>query len=93
INESVEGLMMEGMRILDEIQNLGPDVPDSSALLAVQTPLLSSLKELSPEQLDIFQLVFNHSKYSAVLNRSEHADLETTRHLLHLIRNEYVRVS
>jgi len=93
MNESIEGLMMEGMRILDEIHNLGPDVPDSSALLAIQTPLLSPLRELSAEQLDVFQLVYNYSKYSTVLNRSEHTDLDTTRHLLHLIRKEYVRVA
>lgn len=93
INESIEGLMMEGMRQLDELHNLGGDVPDMQAYLVVNKPLTPKLRDLSPEQLDIFQLILNDSRVSAVLNRSEGTDIETMRGILHLVRNEFLRVS
>lgn len=93
INESIEGLMMEGMRLLDEMHNLGGDVPDMQAYLVVNKPLKPKLRDLSPEQIDIFQLILNDSRVSAVLNRSEGTDLETMKGIMHLIRNDFLRVS
>ena len=93
INESVEGLMMEGMRQLDEIQNLGGDVPDLDAYLIVNKPLVPQLSTLASEHLDIFQLALNHGKISEVLNKSSESDLDTMRSVLHLVRNDYVRVN
>lgn len=90
MNESIEGLMMEGMRILDELHNLGPDVPELHAHLVIPVSLKPALRDLSPEQLDTFQAAMNHKRVSAVLNRSEASDVETMRELLHLIRNSYV---
>ncbi|MEZ4458582.1 MAG: DUF4388 domain-containing protein [bacterium] len=48
INESTEGLMMEGMRILDEIENLGGDVPSADDVLEVKAPLIPPLRSLTP---------------------------------------------
>ena len=93
MDESVEGLMMEGMRILDELQNLGPDVPDIEAYLVINKPLVAQLRNLKPEHLDIFQLAMNSGKVAEVLNRSEQDDLETMQLLMHLIRNDYLRVN
>ncbi len=92
INESVEGLMMEGMRQLDEILNLGGDVPDMNAYLIVTKPLLTPLRDLSPEQLDTFQAVLNFTKIGTILNKSESSDVDMMRHILYLIRNDYLRV-
>ena len=93
IDESVEGLMMEGMRQFDEMQNLGADVPDLEAFLVINKPLVASLKSLKPEHLDAFQLALNHNKISDVLNKSEESDLDTMQHILYLIRNDFVRVN
>lgn len=93
INESIEGLMMEGMRILDEIHNLGPDVPNLNARITIPRPLEAPLRNLQPEQLDTFQLALNCDKVSLVLNKSEESDLELMRALLHLIRNNYIVLS
>lgn len=90
INESIEGLMMEGMRLLDEMHNMGGDVPPMSARLYINKPLEANLRELSPEQLDVFQLVFNYGKVSSVLNKAHASDLETMQGLLHLIRNNFI---
>ena len=93
INESVEGLMMEGMRLLDEMQNMGGDVPDMNARLYIPKPLHAPLRELAPEHLEIFQLVFNHGKVSSVLNNFGGSDLEAMQSLLHLLRQSYVTAS
>ena len=93
INESIEGLMMEGMRQLDEIQNLGEDVPDMGAYLVINKPLMPPLRNLNPEHLDTFQLAFNYSKVSQILNKSLAGDLETMQDVLYLVRNDYVRVN
>lgn len=93
IDESVEGLMMEGMRQLDEIQNLGPDVPDLEAYLVINKPLMPPLRNLKPDHLDTFQLALNYGRVSDILNRSSDSDSETMQGVMFLIRNDYVRVN
>lgn len=93
IDESTEALMMEGMRILDEIGNLGGDVPDFSDHLDVNTPLIPPLRSLTPELLDTIQLVLNYKDVSSVLNKSLATDLETMQDIVYLIRNDYVKSS
>lgn len=93
INESTEGLMMEGMRILDEIGNLGGDVPSADDVLEVKRPLLPPLRSLTPELLDTFQLVYNFTRVSDIMNKSLVSDLETMQDVVYLVRNDYVRVA
>jgi hypothetical protein len=81
---------MEGMRQLDEIRNLGDDVPDLQAELVVNRPLVPPLRSLTDELLDTLQLVFNYSKVSTVLNKSLASDLETMQDIVHLLRKDYI---
>ena len=90
IDESIENLLMEGMRQLDEIRNLGDDVPDLQAELMVNRPLVPPLRSLTDELLDTLQLVFNYSKVSTVLNKSLASDLETMQDIVHLLRKDYI---
>lgn len=90
IDESVESLMMEGMRILDEMKNLGPDVPEMSASVSVAKPLNAPLKELSEEELDTFQMVLNNNTVSDVLNKNTADDVNTMENLVQLIKQDYV---
>ncbi len=93
IDESIEGLMMEGMRLFDEMENLGPDVPPMHAILNIKQPLVIKLRDLTPEQLDTFQLILNYGSVTNILNQSEDGDLETMRALLQLIRNDIVDIA
>ena len=93
VNDSIESLMMEGMRILDEIRNLGEDVPAFEDKLTVAKPLVPPLRSLTPELIDTIQLVYNYGTVSAVLNKSLAGDLETMQDIVYLIRNDYVAVS
>jgi len=91
IDESTEALMMEGMRIVDEIANLGGDVPDQNDMLQIISPIIPPLRSLTPELLDTIQLVLNYGKVSSVLNKSLASDLETMQDIVYLIRNDYVK--
>ena len=93
VTESTEALLMEGIRQLDEIRHLSPDLPPTGAHLAVPTPLAGRLRELSPEELDVFQAVLDHGSTQAVLDAFEGTDLEGYRLLADLLRREFVVVT
>lgn len=90
MDESIENLLMEGMRQLDEIMALGDDVPDLNARLMLHKPLVAPLRSLTPELLDTIQLVLNFGSVARVLNNSPASDLETLQDVVYLIRNDYM---
>ncbi|MBN2725561.1 MAG: DUF4388 domain-containing protein [Deltaproteobacteria bacterium] len=87
IKESTEGLLMEGMRILDEINRLKKDLPSVDDYYTLKSPISSPLKNLSPEQLDILQLVHNLGTIKIILDRSPYSDLDTWEMII-LLRDE-----
>ena len=93
ITESTEALLMEGMRQLDELKRIENDLPPPGARLAVPTPLAGRLRDLPPEELDIFQLVLDHGSLQAVLDTYAGTDLEAYTHLANLLRREFVVVT
>ena len=54
-------------------------------------PLSPRLGELSPEELDLVQLVHNYGVVQAVLDRAAGSDLEIARKLQSLIDRGYLR--
>lgn len=92
IQESTEALLMEGVRQLDEMQQLAGQLPSRSASLAVPTPLAGKLRDLSPEELDAFQLVLDHGQVQSVLDNYRGSDLDAATHLLTLLKREFVVV-
>src|SRR3954453_20081634 len=53
IQDSTEGLLMEGMRQLDEFKELAPKLPALTTKMLVPRPLMPRLRELKPEELDL----------------------------------------
>jgi hypothetical protein len=92
LKESTEALLMEGVRQLDEIKNMGDALPAPESALAVPTPLAGKLRDLSPQQLDVFQLVLDHGQVQAVMDNYGGTDLEAAQHLVDLMRREFVVV-
>lgn len=90
INDSTEGIIMEAMRMLDEINHLGEGVPPLDATLTIKRPLETKLSELSPEELDGLQFVINYGHVESILNQSDVGDVETLRRLSALINAEVV---
>ena len=84
-------ILMEGMRQIDEIGQLG-DVPSYDAVLSIAQPLVVPLRELSPDELDALQLVHNYGHMETVLNKSDTSDFDTCEQLISLIRKNYVSI-
>ena len=92
LDENIESMMMEGMRLLDEVRNIGADLPDLAEHMHLPVPLVPPLRNLTPELLDTLQLVHNYGRVETVLNKSLASDLETLQDIVYLMRNEYLRL-
>jgi hypothetical protein len=83
---------MEGMRQLDEFRVITSELPAANAPVSVARPLNAKLRELKPEELDVFQLAIYPTTAQALLDQSRSSDLDTARHLLSLIQRGYLLV-
>jgi hypothetical protein len=91
INVSVQEILMEGLRQLDEFNQLRGSLPDLSARLSLMSPLIPPMRDLSPEELDVLQLAHNYGHFETVLNKSLATDLETAQIVLKLLNGSYIR--
>ena len=82
---------MEGLRQIDEFNELRDQLPDLNTRLVMPVLLAAKLSELKPTELDVIQLVHNHGHLESVLNKSTATDLETVQIVLSLIKRKYVR--
>jgi hypothetical protein len=90
MNISVQQMLMEGMRQLDEFNRIRDELPGLSARISVPSPLIPPLRELKPQELDVLQLAHNYATFEAVLNKSLATDLETAEIVLKLIKSSYL---
>ena len=90
IDMPTEHILMEGLRQLDEIRNMNDKLPSMEAELVVITPLLSRLADLSSEELDVFQLIYNYGTVQEVMDRAQAPDLDTANIIVDLIKRSYV---
>jgi pSer/pThr/pTyr-binding forkhead associated (FHA) protein len=90
INASVQELLMEGLRQIDELNHIRHKLPELSARLLIAHPLRSPLKALSPVELEILQLAYNNGHLATVLNKSPETDLETANVVLKLVQSGYL---
>jgi hypothetical protein len=93
ISATVQELLMEGLRQIDELNMIRDRLPDLGAQLFVPHPLEPKLSALSPMDLEIFQLAYNHQHLATILNQSPGTDLETAKSVLDLIERGYLRVA
>ena len=92
VQESTEALLMEGVRQLDEYRHIEHKLPPTQSALAVPTPLAGKLRDLTPPELDTFQLVLDHGHLQAVLDHYPGSDLDAAANLINLMRREFVVV-
>ncbi len=92
IDESTEALLLEGMRQIDELRQLESELPPGEALVSLADPLPSPLRELSPGELDLVQLILKQHTPSieSLFNENSATDLETAQHLRALCRRGYL---
>ncbi len=88
---STEGILMEAFRQIDELRRIANELPPHHATLSLAMPVVPPLRDLSPGELDVLQLVVNYGTVETVLNKSLASDLETCEVLLKLVKASYLR--
>ena len=89
IKESTEALVMEAMQQQDELA--GGTLPAPTSAIGIAMPLTPRLRDLTPEEIDLVQLVHNYGVVQAVLDRAEGSDLEVAQKLAALLQRGYLR--
>lgn len=92
VDASVQELLMEGLRQIDELNNIRHKLPDLDARLLLVHPLQAPLRTLTEKELDVLQLSINFGHVATVLNKSSATDLETAQLMLKLISTGYIQV-
>jgi hypothetical protein len=91
MDESTEALLMDGMRQLDEYNVQIEKLPPLSTSLSIPRPLGPKLRELTPEELDVFQAVMEgDTTISGLFDRSPLTDLMLAEKVRALIEKGYV---
>ena len=90
IDMSTEHILMEGLRQIDEIRHMQRKLPSPETELVIATPLLPKLSDLSPPELEVFQLVYNYGSVENVLDRASATDLDVAYLLGDLIDKGYI---
>jgi len=90
LQDSTEGLLMEGMRQLDEYNVHAQKLPAQNAALAVPHPLEAKLRDLGPEELDVFQVALSADTVRALFDECSHTDLTIAEKLRVLLDKGYL---
>jgi len=91
LDRSTEALLMDALRLLDEYKRIEAQLPPAESPLSVRRPLVPRIRDLTPEQQDLLQLVHNHGTLRAVMDHSEADDATIAEAVLELMRKDYVR--
>lgn len=90
LDDPTESLLMEALRQLDEFRRIAPELPSPTEALLIPRPLEPALTQLSPIQLDVFQLVLGYGQMQHVFDKSPATDYETASALLDLLDRAYL---
>jgi len=89
LEETTEVLIMEAMQQQDELAH--GNLPAPTSAIGVAMPLTPRLRDLSPDEMDLVQLVHNYGVVQAVLDRGQGSDLEVALMLASLLQRGYLR--
>ena len=90
MDDSTEGLLIESMRQLDEYKVAIEKIPDVTSPIGVARPLKSKLRDLSPEELDVFQAALEVKTVNALFDHSSLSDLDIAVKLVSLFEKGYL---
>ena len=90
IQDSTEGLLMEGMRQLDEHKVVSEKLPPLTATITIPRPLEPRLRDLNPEELDVFQTALGADTLRTLFDESHLTDLTVAEKLKVLLDKGYV---
>ena len=90
INEGTDMLLLEGMRQVDELARIKSNLPPVKTRLALAKPFPGKFRDLSPEELDVLQLVIEHGVVQTILDNYPVSDLEAFTHLASFLERKMV---
>jgi hypothetical protein len=90
IDMPTEHILIEGLRQLDEIHNLEGKLPPMETQLVIVTPLSAKLTDLTPEQLEVFQLVHNHGVLQNVIYMAAMDTTKAANIVMELLKKSYI---
>jgi pSer/pThr/pTyr-binding forkhead associated (FHA) protein len=90
LQDSTEGLLMEGMRQLDEHRMLSEKLPPLTASITIPRPLEPKLRDLGPEELDVFQTALSADTLRTLFDESALTDLSVAERLKVLLDRGYL---
>lgn len=93
LQDSTEGLLMEGMRQLDEYRVVVEKLPPLTSRLSLPRPLEPKLRDLGPEELDVFQQAMTADTIRTLLDESSLTDLAVAEKLKSLLDKGYLVIS
>ena len=93
IDLSAQEVLMEGFRQLDELGALREKLPAFDSRLTLPQPLAPLLRDLSPEELDLLQLVLNSASIEVAFDHANTTDLDTARRIETLLKKGYLVVA
>jgi hypothetical protein len=88
---SAEAALMEGLRIMDEVNRI--ELPPMDSAISLARPLTAKLRDLTPEQLDVFQHALDQVQVEAVFNNCANDDIQIAGALAVLIEKGYYKVT
>ena len=91
MDESTEALLMEGMRQLDEYRVQLEKLPAFSSPIGVPRPLKARLRDLGPDELDVFQAASEVKTVAALFDHSPLTDLMIAEKLVGLLNRGYLQ--
>jgi pSer/pThr/pTyr-binding forkhead associated (FHA) protein len=92
LDSSTDHLLMDAMRQLDEMRRIQPDLPAADATLTLAVPMTPPLRELTPDELDVLQLVINWGTLRGALDHSPVDDLVVCTAVVNLMQRDYLRL-
>jgi pSer/pThr/pTyr-binding forkhead associated (FHA) protein len=90
IKEMTEALLLEGAWQHDELIKLEDKLPKLDTKLALANPLPGQLCDLTPDEINICQLVLEHATQLKVIDQFKGSDLDAYRTLCGLLERKFV---
>ena len=91
LDESTEHLLMDALRQLDELRRVQGSLPPMDQTLTISVPLQAPLRDLSPEELDVLQLVINWGSLQGVFDNASQDDVLIATTVASLLERGYLR--
>ncbi|HEY8947043.1 MAG TPA: DUF4388 domain-containing protein [Polyangiaceae bacterium] len=90
VDVTPQEVLMEGFRQQDELGQLKLKLPPFEARLVLPLPLEAPLRDLSPAELDVLQLVLNSPSLEVAMDLAPSTDLETAQRIEALLKRGYL---